>query len=449
MTWISRLLGRGAPSSTSLLVRQQQWARGLASASRLSATAEAGTLAGGDLARGAAGWRLTQLQEATAPTLASRLAAAWRYRPADPSRGLSLFHGWTGLMLAEDLEHGYVSPSPMDTWLLEQAQIQQAAWDAEPGRPLQCDLILGATGVILALWPRRALPEAQRALIAWGTLVAHWLDWTGPTPAGGASRPEIWPPWRRTLHPQGGVDVGLAHGVWGPLIAVGLLQHAGWLPSTHGTALVEWLRTELADRAPTEWPTTWAIATRSWDDAGSARQAWCYGPPGAAVALWQLGHLRADPTLTAWSTRLAVASAELPRRRTGIRDSTICHGDAGTAVLWHWMGQRVSDPSARTTLQRATQLHLDALHDAGETPEGWYPRHHNPTTGGWETAPDDGWLEGVLGVLQTLRTLEPQIAPHMAPAPDGWTLPLGLVLDPAGVPLQALPVRPSASEVHP
>jgi hypothetical protein len=110
--------------------------------------------------------------------------------------------------------------------------------------------------------------------------------------------------------------------------------------------IADWLvaRSRVDDHGMIVWPPAGpALAPHGanrdgWTPPGSPThmQAWCYGTPGIAWTLWELGRVLADPELSA----LAVAafrsflSAGGVSVNASVREGlAICHGDAGILVL--------------------------------------------------------------------------------------------------------------------
>ncbi|MGW0521836.1 lanthionine synthetase C family protein [Crossiella sp. NPDC003009] len=140
-------------------------------------------------------------------------------------------------------------------------------------------------------------------------------------------------------HPYGHLNVGLAHGIPGPLAALATAWLAGYRRPGQEAALrgvLEWvLAIRRADGHGPVWPSEVPI-----DDTGAEVRpsepldqiAWCYGTAGVAVALLPVAEALGEESLRA----LAVASFEAVLRRLPERASfspTFCHGLAGVLVL--------------------------------------------------------------------------------------------------------------------
>lgn len=123
----------------------------------------------------------------------------------------------------------------------------------------------------------------------------------------------------------GVVDLGLAHGLAGPLALLAIARRHGVSVAGQDEA-IGLLAEELAARVIVDdtgsfWPNT------TEDDR--TRAGWCYGTPGVAHTLHLAALAVAEP---AWA-RLAVATLasvlDGPRERWRVTDASLCHGAAG------------------------------------------------------------------------------------------------------------------------
>ena len=206
------------------------------------------------------------------------------------------------------------------------------------------DVISGLSGTVLHQLPltrddgseRRAglaLPYVLRAL---STLALA----DGELPAWYTPREFLYDEDQMRQYPHGHLNCGLAHGAPGILAALALAVRAGHGGEEERRA-VETLGAWVADQggppdAP-RWPV--AIPVESYGRAGEGgvgdgrllitRDAWCYGTPGVARALWLAGDALDRPD---WRDRAVAAMAgvyERPVEQRQIDSPTFCHGVAG------------------------------------------------------------------------------------------------------------------------
>jgi class I lanthipeptide synthase len=171
----------------------------------------------------------------------------------------------------------------------------------------------------------------------------------GPVPAWHAP-PELLTDEDATgAYPAGRLNLGLAHGLPGPLALLALSSRAG-LETARLSEAIERASSLLVDHAISdEWGINWPGLVPVGSDGRPARAAWCYGAPGVARALWLAGVALDDSRLR----QLAVAALEAVHRRpTEIRNvdaPTFCHGIAGLLQIT----LRMADDSGSRELQLA------------------------------------------------------------------------------------------------
>jgi lantibiotic biosynthesis protein len=145
------------------------------------------------------------------------------------------------------------------------------------------------------------------------------------------------------------VDLGLAHGLAGPLAALSFAWQAGYRIDGYREAIERLSRWLLAQRLTDPWGPHWPedipydLATRAsgppqqGDEVSLSRPSWCHGEPGVATALWLAGSALEDEG----PRRTAVASLEGvfrrpfadPRNPYQLCSPTVCHGVGGLLAI--------------------------------------------------------------------------------------------------------------------
>jgi hypothetical protein len=139
-------------------------------------------------------------------------------------------------------------------------------------------------------------------------------------------------------YPYGNLNLGLAHGIPGPLAVLALCvlhghESEGVRSTIHTFAsLVMALRCD--DQWGVNWPTVVDVRRLDGRDvAGSrcepSRDAWCYGSPGVARALWLAGRALGDEAMQQLAIDAMVAVYRRPPAMRRIDSPTFCHGVAG------------------------------------------------------------------------------------------------------------------------
>ena len=277
------------------------------------------------------------------------------------------------------------------------------------------DLLHGLAGVGAYCLARLPRPGARRAV---ERVVDHLASSAREEPDG-LTWPYVPAPGGAFVfnehQPQGHVNVGFAHGVAGILAFLAGAVEAG----------------VTAAREPLEQAVRWFVAQRLPPGRGSAfpayvvagvapepaRLAWCYGDPGAAVALLAAGTALGDDGVVALARDVALGCAG----RDGGDDATLCHGSAGLAHIFNRLSQSLGDEQLRELALHWLTLTLDR-HGAGltevdrrrlETQNAAHPDSDVPVDAGY------GLLFGAAGVGLAL-------ASAVSNRPPQWDAPMFL-----------------------
>ncbi|MEU5810014.1 lanthionine synthetase C family protein [Streptomyces sp. NPDC047718] len=196
------------------------------------------------------------------------------------------------------------------------------------------DLVSGWTGVAAYLHSRPAGPARDRALhtvLAWLVDLSRAVD---GVPAWHTPHALITDEGMRDRYGTAVANCGLAHGITGPLALLALAHADGPIGEGHTEAIrrtASWLASHQVDDArggggayPAVVPLGEAPAAPS-----AARDAWCYGSPGVARALWLAGTALGDPDLTRTAVSAMRAVLRRPVARRRIDSPGFCHGIAG------------------------------------------------------------------------------------------------------------------------
>ncbi|MEV7596330.1 lanthionine synthetase C family protein [Kitasatospora sp. NPDC089797] len=217
------------------------------------------------------------------------------------------------------------------------------------------DVVGGLTGLGRYLL---ACGEGQRPLLV--ALLEHLVALSRPLRIDGSELPGWWVPGPPSpavaaRYPGGHLNLGLAHGIPGPLALLSLARLAGVdVPGAAGAAhrIAGWLLGQrLRDAAgvpQSDWPAVvgpeaavgrgravgpepviGADGEAAVSGGAPARIAWCYGSPGIARALQLAGRAFGVPEWEAEAVRALHAALDRPRERWGLDDAMLCHGTAG------------------------------------------------------------------------------------------------------------------------
>lgn len=257
---------------------------------------------------------------------------------------------------------------------------------------------LAGLGAYLLTAHRHAFADVLTALVALSE----------PVTVSGRTLPGWWVP-----HPDHGgyVDLGMAHGIAGPLALLALAWRAGIRVAGHEQAMqrmADWLvaRTRY-DAAGPYWPAT---LTTAEELAGGGRghpetNAWCHGTPGVARALQLAGTELGVP---AW-TDLAVAALTARLTADGDAgtpaDASLCHGWSGLLHVTRRLARDAGDERL-DALTHAVADQVIATFDSAR-PFGFSNAEPPPDRG--------GFLDGAAGIALALHSYAHDTVPT-----SGW-----------------------------
>ncbi|MGW1143915.1 lanthionine synthetase C family protein [Streptomyces sp. NPDC002454] len=298
------------------------------------------------------------------------------------------------------------------------------------------DLVNGVSGTTRLLLdsvrdPAEAGSDVESALTA---SLRHLVALTDRTRFDGHDVPGWWVPVELQLgerdrkdYPRGDFNLGMAHGITGPLAVLCTAHGAGHdvpglLDAIHRIA--DWLMGwTLHDDAGPYWPARVALEHELAADRPQdlfTRTAWCYGTPGVAAALLRAGTLTGR---TDWCDA-AVGSLRTALRRDesrwAIEGATVCHGYAGLLRVVSRVAHAVHDPELEAGRERLVDRVLSCADPAA--PFGFRHLMRFPAAARspvpHRAVNTAGMLEGAAGVALSLMPVDD--------GPLPWDRTLGL-----------------------
>lgn len=217
------------------------------------------------------------------------------------------------------------------------------------------DLFHGLTG-LGAHWLRR--DPASDAL---RDVLTYLVRLTEPHPGG---LPGWWsnqpPPRPAAEHPGGHGNLGMAHGISGPLALLCLTLRRGiTVPGQRAAVerICTWIDAWRQERDQAPW---WPQAVTLDDLAAGrtlqstpGRPSWCYGTPGQARAQQLAGIALGDQGRAHDAERALVGCLEEPSEMSTMVDAGLCHGWAGLyQTAWRISADTLNrDPDGRLSAQ--------------------------------------------------------------------------------------------------
>ncbi|MGW2859588.1 lanthionine synthetase C family protein [Streptomyces sp. SDr-06] len=343
----------------------------------------------------------------------AHLAAA--IRPVGGLRASGLYGGAAAVAFAA--RHAATGPDAYRSLLdaltprvagaaLLRARALRARRAAGTGAPSHLyDTVSGLSGLarlLLALDPHgpavreclEALVDlAEPAVTAHGTLPGWW---TADAPGPRGPSPD---------YPKGHLNLGLAHGIPGPLALLAVAHEQGVRVRGQEEAIgrvAGWLIRQAREGAQ---GTYWPLAVRAEDELGGerspnppTRDAWCYGPPGVARALFLAGRALNERGWRESAARSLRATLARPSGPRALEGRGLCHGTGGLLHIAARMAYDLEDA------EMAGQL----PYLAGQLVS------HDPAGGA-------GFLDGEAGAALALHTyVEGGAGLAMEPEVLGW-----------------------------
>jgi lantibiotic modifying enzyme len=385
------------------------------------------------LAKGQAGlallytWLVRTRRAPQADVLASRYLDQAVEAVSTQAMNASLWGGFTGVAWAADLVDRLLDPEAEDrSEAVDDALLRLLSRD-DLG-PTPYDLVVGLTGLgvyALQRCPRPVAIECLRRVVELLHERArhdeHGIYWWTP-PA------EIVDEESRKQYPSGRVDLGVAHGVAGPIALLGGICGAGTEQTTVRPLLEGAARWLLAHAMATEAGPTFPVWVAPGVQPWQARCAWCYGDPGIAAALLTAARGLGDAGWEEAAVALACRAAERPASETGVVNAGFCHGSAGLAHLYNRMYQATGEPKLGRAALYWLERTLDLYRRARANGDSW-------VQGSWDPGQRERWtwtgidvVDGAAGVALVLLAAATSVEPTWdrmflvsAPRPDPGT----------------------------
>lgn len=283
------------------------------------------------------------------------------------------------------------------------------------------DLISGLSGVLLAMLPTEDQPRPSPALRFLVRALCELVLSPGDLPAWHTPVDLLYDDDLRRQYPHGYLNVGLAHGAPGILAALSLAQLSGHRAERLEPAirtLAEWLRRHTGGAADHPvWPTAVRLAAgdrtlQVVDACEQSRDAWCYGTPGVARAMYLAGTALDE---AGWRAAASAAMAGVYARPVpdrAIDSATFCHGVAGLLQITLRFAQDTGEPGYDDAATALTEQILSAV-------DPRRPMGVANTEPGDNLVDQPGLLDGATGVCLVLLAAATDVDP-------GWDRIFGL-----------------------
>lgn len=251
---------------------------------------------------------------------------------------------------------------------------------AEPAVFAEYDLLHGLTGIGAHLLHHAPADDAL------GRILTYLVRLTHPLTIDGRRLPGWWvhhDPQRGTSthFPGGHANLGIAHGITGPLALLAQAQRHQITVDGQSEAIeliCAWLDSWRSENdTGTWWPqwiTSQELRNARTEQTGPRRPSWCYGTPGLARAQQLAALATADTDRQRMAERALADCLADPDQLARVHDPGLCHGWAGLV--------QTANRAAADALTPAIAHHLPFLNDRLDR----------------EQADTEGFLDGQAGV---------------------------------------------------
>lgn len=272
----------------------------------------------------------------------------------------------------------------------------------------QFDAISGLAGIGVYLMNHRQNPGLAAALESVLLTFVHLSEETSGLPRW-HSPPALLDKNMLERFPSGNINLGLAHGISGPLALMSKALNSG----VHADGLEEAVNrisqrlcaAQLTDECGVGWPDAVSLVnTENLHGLLPSRPAWCYGSAGVARALWLAGTALGNAQYQELALRVMDAAYARLRAMSVKLPATFCHGLSGllqiTLRFQHDTGLDVFSREAGVLTEQ-----IRSSYDP-ETPLGFYC-----VEPGNRRVDNPGMLDGSPGVVMTLLAATGSVEP--------------------------------------
>lgn len=225
------------------------------------------------------------------------------------------------------------------------------------------DFLHGSTGIVHFLVPFSTIPSVKEHLVSF----VMALQKISKAKNGAISLPVF----TSSTCPEATDAFSMAHGTCALQVILAKLYQAGIVPEVcrqllYGSVA---LTLQSGNNIAFEDPYASLYPETLNGDSTWSRIAWCYGDLDVALALWQCGCCFGEASWKAEAVRIMQHNIRRDPGYTGIKDTCLCHGAAGAAIIYrkfwqetgipaflncsgYWYLQVMNDPSFATHTQQ-------------------------------------------------------------------------------------------------
>jgi lantibiotic biosynthesis protein len=259
------------------------------------------------------------------------------------------------------------------------------------------DLITGLVGLGVYGLERMHQGAGEAIVSAVVARLAEMAEWMEHG-AAWFHAPRLVPNSKREDFPEGWYNLGVAHGIPGILAFLARAVQYDVRRETATRLLAAgslWTCTQVKVVGREQVRLGCQVDPRAPRAPATFRDAWCYGSPGAAVALLAAARVLGDDRIGACALALARTAAQHDPAHAGVIDASFCHGSSGLAHLYARLHASTDEPIFADAARRWL-AHTLALRAPGEGVGGFSYATFDGGERVWEAA--SNFLEGAAGV---------------------------------------------------
>ncbi|MCP3776480.1 lanthionine synthetase C family protein [Paenibacillus sp. MZ04-78.2] len=295
--------------------------------------------------------------------------------------------------------------------VLQKVQICKEQWVVGRLRMDQYDTIQGFAGIgrVVMLFPERPrMKMIWEQIIELFDIFCDEKSYNGYIiPAWHISSEDQFLEQEKVQYPHGNFNLGLSHGITGPLSFMSLSEINGWTTDSieaNIRKLAEWVnKWKMRGSTGTIWPGRVSFEELLHDEIQSDsirghRDSWCYGAPGIARSLWLAGHAVQNEEWIASGLNAYLEIEQRIETKGGLTSATLCHGLSGLLHLIQRMYSDTGHPGLSAMRDRFVVDLLDMYNP--DSLFGYYDQK------GKDGEVDEaGFLTGSAGVALVLASL--------------------------------------------
>jgi hypothetical protein len=294
--------------------------------------------------------------------------------------------------------------------------IQICFTEKRPVPPRHYDLISGIVGIGLYALKKISKPPFFQLLdkiVATTVQLCKPIEIEGKkVPGWFIARDDQFNEHDKSYYDKGSFNVGLAHGIPGVMGLLAVCKLNGYdQPGLMETLqlLSEWVASKCC---LSKFGACWPAALHFDEETGNqnkhldfCRDAWCYGAPGVARALWLASQALKNPDYGQLALDSLQAAVKRPREEWSLPGPTLCHGIGGYLMIVDQMANDTQDSiclDAVSNLKKILLSYFDENNAFGF--QDYDPIKNN--RGKYKMLDRPGLLEGTAGVLLSLFSVE-------------------------------------------